>query len=280
MTKLRVLTTIQDYGLPAYSDPLDHRTYLEHADQCSGFFKCLYFLVKILVCLCPCNLLRCLRVFKNFPLILGRANVFQGPLKGAALRSLVKSVWTTKKPSGRGIQRPADVYRLLDAISLPVACPARRSLLVMRTLTKPSIDKVPRDLLFLDDQTAPKSYCLRMTEARSQRGYHRDASSNNPQTGRKQEGQDRAETQHPIGPERHGRLLKRQASDTPELSSSQMYTFFHTSGCSKATYAFSPERRHLGLYAPDMIDTPPGVCGRRDSNPLKIVSEILKESPH
>lgn len=130
------------------------------------------------------------------------------PLVGAALRSLVKSARTRKKASGLSFLKKAGRTRHsktsrrvnppgCDFASRGLTCP--RSLLVSRILTKLSIDKVPGDLSFLDDQTAPKSYCLKMTEARSQNGYHRDASSNNPQSKEGDRRGDEAETQHPIG---------------------------------------------------------------------------------
>lgn len=138
----------------------------------------------------------CLR---TFPLIHGHANVFRGPPKRSGSQEFGE-VCTDKKESLR--VRHSKTSRHVnppgcDFASRGLPCP--RSLLVSRILTKLSIDKVPGDLSFLDDQTAPKSYCLKMTEARSQNGYHRDASSNNPQSKEGDRRGDRAETQHPIG---------------------------------------------------------------------------------
>lgn len=45
-----------------------------------------------------------------------------------------------------------------------------------------------------------------------------------------------------------------RASGTPELVLFPDVHIFILLGAQKAAYAFSPERRHLGLYAPDMID--------------------------
>lgn len=67
-----------------------------------------------------------------------------------------------------------------------------------------------------------------------------------PQTGKETGGM--TELKHSIqsGLRDMGVSKNGRASDTPELSSSQMYTFFHTSGCSKGHVCLQPREKAFG----------------------------------
>ena len=225
----------------------------------------------------------CLRTFL---IIRGRANVFRGPSKrsgsqefGEVCMDNKETLRTRRSKTSRRVKTPG-----CDFASSGLPCP--RSLLVMTNWWWEYWQSLPLtrcrgDLSFLDDQTAPKSCCLKMTEARSQRGYHSNASSNNPQ--KREETGGMTELKHgiPSGLERHGRLNNGRAADMLELSSPQMYTFLHTSRCSKGHVWLQPREKAFASLCTrhDWLIHPGGWVAAQTLK--KIVSEILKvESPH